>query len=62
MKYSIKNAGFFSKQAILIFIGELIPIVTNILGFMNIIPMSIYITPITFTFTIIFFYVCYVNA
>ena len=54
MKYSIKNSGFFSKQGILILIGALIPMITNILGFMNIIPMSTYITPITFTFTVIF--------
>lgn len=53
MKYSIKNSGFFSRPAILIFIGALIPIVTNVLGFTGIIPMSIYITPITFTFTVI---------
>ena len=53
MKYSIKNSGFFSKQAGLIFIGVLIPIVTNALGFTGILQMSIYITPITFTFTVI---------
>ena len=52
MKYSIKNSGFFSRPAILIFIGALIPIVTNVLGVIGIIPMSIYITPITFTFTV----------
>ena len=43
VKYSIKNAGFFSKQAILIWIGILIPLVTNGLGGLGIIPMSIYI-------------------
>lgn len=53
MKYSIKNSGLFSKQAILIIIGALIPIITNLLGTIGIIPMSIYITPITFAFTII---------
>ncbi len=52
--FSIKNSGFFSKQAILIFIGSLIPIVTNLLGLSNIIPMSIYVTPITFAFAILF--------
>lgn len=54
MKYSIKNSGFFSKQAILILVGVLIPIITNILGMIGIISMSIYVTPITFAFTIIF--------
>lgn len=55
LKYSIKNSGFFSKQSILIVIGTLIPIVVNIFGTFNIIPMTIYITPICFAFTILFF-------
>lgn len=55
LKYSIKNAGFFSKQSILIVLGVLIPIVINILGSLNFIPMTIYITPISFTFTVLFF-------
>ena len=55
LKYSIKNAGFFSKQSLLIVIGALIPIVVNILGTFGIIPMSVYVTPICFTFSIFFF-------
>lgn len=55
LRYSIKNAGFFSKQSILLVIGILIPIVVNILGTFNIIPMTIYVTPICFAFTILFF-------
>ena len=55
IKYSIKNSGIFSKQAVLIFIGALIPIITNILGYTKIIPMSIYLTPISFGFTILCF-------
>ena len=55
VKYSIKNSGFFSKQAVLILVGALVPIITNVLGFLRIIPFSIYITPITFAFTIICF-------
>lgn len=53
LKYSIKNSGFFSKQAILIFIGTLIPVALNILGSLKIISMSIYITPMSFLFTIL---------
>ena len=55
LKYSIKNAGFFSKQSILIILGTLIPIVVNILGTFNIISMTIYVTPISFAFTTILF-------
>ena len=55
LKYSIKNSGFFSRQATFILIGILVPVVVNVLGFMNIITMSAYLTPITFTFSILFF-------
>ena len=55
LKYSIKNAGFFSKQSLLIVIGALIPIVVNVLGTFKIIPMTVYVTPICFSFTILFF-------
>lgn len=55
IKYSVKNAGFFSKQSLLIVIGSLIPIIVNILGTFGIIPMSVYVTPICFSFTILFF-------
>lgn len=55
LKYSIKNAGFFSRQSTLIILGVSIPIVINILGTFNIIPMTIYITPITFSFTLLCF-------
>ena len=53
LKFSIKNSGFFSKQSMLIVLGISIPVVVNILGVFRIIPMSIYITPITFTLTIL---------
>ena len=54
LKFSIKNSGFFSKQSLLIVLGISVPVVVNILGTFQIIPMSIYITPITFTIAIIF--------
>ena len=53
LKFSIKNSGFFSKQSLLIVLGLSVPVVVNILGTFKIIPMSIYVTPITFTITII---------
>ena len=52
LKYSIKNSGIFSKQAILIIIAFLIPVTVNVLGFLNIVSISIYITPICFAVTI----------
>ncbi len=53
LKFSIKNSGFFSKQSLLIVLGVSVPVVVNILGTFKIISMSIYVTPITFTITII---------
>ena len=53
LRYSAKNSGLFSKQAILIFIGALAPIITNLLGSTGLVAMSTYITPIAFAFTII---------
>ena len=53
LKFSIKNSGFFSKQSMLIVLGVSVPVIVNILGTFKIIPMSIYVTPITFTITII---------
>ena len=55
LKYSIKNAGFFSKQSLLLVIGTLLPIVVNLLGTFGIIPMTVYVTPISFSITLLFF-------
>ena len=55
LQYSFKNAGFFSKQSLLIVLGTLIPIVVNILGTFNIITMTVYATPISFAFAVICF-------
>ena len=53
--YNIKNSGFFSRQSIFIILGLLVPIIINFLGYMNIIYISVYITPISFTIAIFFF-------
>lgn len=55
MRYSIKNSGFFSKQSIMFLLGFAVPLVVNILGTYNILPMNIYLTPISFGIAIIFF-------
>lgn len=53
LKSTIKTSGIMSKQSLLIVLGISVPVIINILGTFKIIPISIYITPITFTFTII---------
>lgn len=55
IKFSIKNAGFFSQQSLLLIAGTIIPVVINILGTLNIIKMSIYLTPFSFTIAIVCF-------
>lgn len=55
LKYSIKNQGLFSKQSILILFGISIPVVLNFLGTCKIIPMTVYVTPISFSLSMIFF-------
>ena len=56
VKYSIKHVGLFSMQAFLTIIGALIPLVINVLGFLDIVEISIYITPISFTAALLFFF------
>lgn len=55
LRQSIKTSGFFSKQSIPVILGALVPVVINVLGTFGIINMSVYITPISFTFTILCF-------
>ena len=55
IKASGKTSGFFSKQSLLIIAGMSIPIVVNVLGTFKIIPMSVFITPISFAFAMEFF-------
>lgn len=55
IKASGKTSGFFSKQSLLIIAGMSIPIVVNVLGTFKIIHMSVFITPISFAFAMVFF-------
>ena len=55
IKFSIKNAGFFSQQSLLLIAGTIVPVAINLLGTLNIIKMSIYLTPISFTVAIVCF-------
>lgn len=47
--HSIKSTGFFSKQSILIFIGILIPVIVNVLFTLEVLDLSVYATPISFS-------------
>ena len=55
IKATSKNSGFFSKQSLLLILGISIPLVINILGTFKILPMTVYITPISFALTMICF-------
>ncbi len=54
--FSIKNSGFFSRQAILIFLGSIVPFIVNLFVTIGIFPTTPYATPITFVIAVI----CYV--
>ena len=53
LKYSIKNSGIFSKQAIMIIVACMIPLSINIISTARIIDFTIYVTPISFAITIV---------
>lgn len=54
--FSIRNAGFFSEQSLLISIGLACPVIVNVLGsFLKLIPMTVFVTPISFSVSIICF-------
>ncbi len=55
IKATSKNSGFFSKQSLLLILGISIPFITNILGTFKIIPMTVYMTPMSFALTMICF-------
>ena len=55
LKNSFKTSGIFSKQSILFIIGTSIPILINILGTLKVINMNVYMTPISFSITVIFY-------
>lgn len=57
MRMSIKKSGFFSIQTLLMVVGALIPVLANMLGTFKILSMSIYITPMLFCITYIFYYI-----
>ena len=58
ISYAVKNSGFFSKQSLLIILGTLVPTSINVLGYIGVLNLSIYITPIAYIVTIF----CYMFA
>jgi len=55
LRYSFKNLGFFSRQSLLLILGVSIPIILNVLGTTRIIEATTYITPMSFSFMLLFF-------
>lgn len=54
LRYSFKNSGFFSRQSICFTLGILIPLAVNLTGLFGM-EMSIYVTPVFFTGTALFY-------
>ena len=53
--YMIRNAGFFSKQSLLILSGVIISVGINVLATFGVLDLSVYATPISFTIAFVFF-------
>jgi len=53
--FSIKNAGFFSKQSILITIGTVVPLAVDIAFVFKLFSFSMYYEPISFAFAVLCF-------
>ncbi len=53
--HAAKTSGFFSKQSLFIIIGASIPAIVNVIGFLNIVNITVYMTPISFSLSIFFF-------
>ncbi len=53
--FSIKNAGFFSRQSLLILVGQLLPVAVVILSTQKIIAMPVFVENISFSFAIVCF-------
>jgi len=58
LNFSIRNSGLFSKQAFVIFLGFMVPVLVNVLFTLNIITLSVFATPVAFSFLVI----CYFYA
>lgn len=54
--FSIKNSGFFSKQAILITVGTSIPVIMDLLLTLKIIKAAIYVDNISFSASMLFYF------
>ncbi len=57
LKVTIKSTGFFSKQSILILVGISVPIILTVLFTLKILTMNQLVTPISFAFAIVCFFI-----
>jgi signal transduction histidine kinase len=53
LRHSVKVHGTFSVQSILFLLAICIPVIVNVVGMLNIFNMDIYITPISFTISVL---------
>lgn len=58
---SIRKSGFLSLTTFLLISGALAPLIPNVLGSFKIISISIYVTPISFIFTSVLYYIAVFN-
>ena len=56
LSFTIKNAGLFSRQSMLIFIAAFCPLVVNFIITMRIVNLPVYFTSISFAVTVVLLY------
>ncbi len=56
MTTTIKRSGFFSRQTFLILVGVILPLLGDSIGILQIVPITVYLTPILYIVTSTFCY------
>ena len=57
LKHSIKQSKKISAQSFLFLLGIAIPLLVNIIGILNLIPLTIYVTPISLTISVLLIFI-----
>lgn len=59
--FSVRNSGFFSRKTFIILLGMIPALLVNIIGTLNFVDMHFNLTPISFSFTVMCFYIAIVK-
>lgn len=57
LRHSIKQSHKISAQSLLFLLAIAVPVAINLVGMLNLIPVTIYMTPISFTFSVLLIFI-----